>query len=134
MFFAKKKKLTLSILSEKLAICYLDKNSLLPEWAKDISFCSVTRTDSELSIICPQDKIPGGVLYEKNWRAFKLESVGYILTVGIIVYLAKPLSEKGISIFNISTYQTNYILVEENNFEKAVQILGKTCQILKDKE
>lgn len=124
-------KFTLSILPEKLAICHFDKNSPLPEWAENLSFCSITRTKEELSIVCPQDKIPGGVLAERDWRAFKLEGDLGLMSVGVIAALAKPLAEAGISIFNVSTYETNYLLVEEKNLEKAVEVLSKFCDIKK---
>ena len=126
-------KLTLSILPEVLGICHLDKKVSTPSWAEEGAvFSSVTRTKDELSIIYPQDKIPGGVLVEKNWRAFKLESVvDALYSVGIIAVLAKPLAEAKISIFNISTFQTNYILVEEKNLAKATKILSKICNIKK---
>ena len=122
-------KLTLSILPEKLGICHFEKNSQIPDWAKDISFCSITRTSDELSIVCPQDKIPGGVLFEKDWRVFKVEGLLDMYSVGIIAFLSKPLADEGISIFNISTYKTNYILVEEKNLAKAKDILSKFCEI-----
>ncbi len=127
----KTKKLVLSVLPEKLGICHFAKNSQIPDWAKDISFCSITRTKDELSIVCPQDKIPGGVLVEKDWRAFKLESVSDLFSVGIIASLSQPLASVGISIFNISTYQTNYILVEDKNLKKSAKILSKFCAIKK---
>lgn len=120
-------KLTLSILPEKLGICHFEKNSKIPEWAKNISFCSITRTEDELSIILPQDKIPGGVLVEKNWRAFKVQGpLGFSLT-GIVSSLSKPLADAKISIFYISTYETDYLLVEEKNLEKAKKILDTFC-------
>lgn len=120
---------TLSVLPEKLAICRLDEKSLIPDWALKESFFSITRTSNELSIVCFQEKIPGGVLFEGEWRAFKLESVGDIYSVGVIASLAKPLADEGISIFDISTYETNYLLVEEKNLQKAKKILGKMCEI-----
>ena len=123
------KKLTLSILPEKLGICHLSKNIPIPEWAQDLSFCSITRTSDELSIVCPQEKIPTGVMAELNWRAFKLEGDLDLTSVGIILSLSKPLAEANISIFNISTYETNYVLVEEKNFEKAKKILSGFCDI-----
>ena len=124
------KKFTLSVLPEKMGICHLGKNIPVPDWAFNKDFFSITKTEQELSIVCPQDKIPGGVLFEKDWRAFRLESVADPLyTAGIIVYLAAPLAEANISIFNISTYETNYILVEEKNFEKAKEALSETCEI-----
>ena len=124
------KKLTLSILPEKLGICHFEKNSPIPDWATRGEFFSITRTDQELSIVYPQEKIPAGVLFKKDWRAFRLEGfVDGIYAVGIIASLSKPLAELCISIFNISTYETNYILLEEKNLEKAKKILGKFCEI-----
>ncbi|MDI6883390.1 MAG: ACT domain-containing protein, partial [Patescibacteria group bacterium] len=90
----------------------------------------ITRSEQELSIVYPQEKIPGGVLFEKNWRAFKVEGiVDGIYAVGIIASLSKPLAEAGISIFNISTYETNYLLVEEKNLAKVKKVLSKFCNI-----
>lgn len=124
-------KLTLSILPEKIGICYFNKNSPLPDWVKNISFCSITRTKDELSIICPQDKIPAGVMIEKDWRAFKVEGpLGFTLT-GIVASLSKPLAEAEISILYISTYETDYLLVEEKNIEKTKKILSVFCNIKK---
>ena len=115
---------------EKLGICHFDKNSLIPDWALEkTNFTSITRTQNELSITLPQDKIPSGVLVERDWRAFKLEGDVELTSVGIIASLAKPLAEAGISIFNVSTYETNYILVEEKNLQKAKKILGRFCNI-----
>jgi len=124
------KKINLSILPEKLGICHLDKNSPIPSWATSGEFFSLTRTGQELSIIYPQEKIPGGVLFEKNWRAFKVEGVVEgLYSVGVIASLSHPLAEAGISIFNLSTYETNYVLVEDKNLEKATEILSKFCNI-----
>ena len=125
----KSPKLTLSILPEKLGICHLDKKSSIPEWAKEISFSSISRTPDELSIVCPQEKIPGGVMCEKDWRAFRLEGVIDMYSVGVIASLSKPLADAGISIFNVSTYETNYVLVEGKNLEKAKKILGEFCEV-----
>lgn len=123
-------KLTLSILPEKLGICHFEKTSPIPDWALEkTNFTSITRTMDELSITLPQEKIPGGVLVEKDWRAFKLEGEVELASVGIIASLSQPLAEAGISIFNVSTYETNYILVEEKNLEKAKEILGVFCEV-----
>ena len=122
--------LTLTLLPQKFAICYLDRKSPLPDWLEQEEFFSITKTDKELSIIYPQEKIPGGVLCEKDWRAFRVESiVDGIYAVGIISALAEPLAKAGISILNVSTYQTNYIFVEERNLSKAKEILSKFCKI-----
>jgi len=122
-------KLTLSILPETLGICHFDKNSPIPDWAKDISFCSITRTKDELSIVCPQDKIPGGVMIERDWRAFKVQGPLGFTMAGIVASLAKPLADAEISIFYISTFETDYLLVKEVNLERVKKILGEFCKI-----
>ena len=126
------KKLTLSILPEKLGICHLDKNTPIPSWALEgASFISIGKTRNELSIICPQDKIPGGVMFEKDWRAFKIEGPLGFTATGIVSSISTPLAKAGISIMYISTYETDHVLVEEHNLEKAEEILGEFCDIKK---
>ena len=122
-------KLTLSILPEKLGICHLAANSPIPSWAAEASFSSITKTSGELSIICSQEKIPAGILFEKDWRAFKLEGNVELSSIGVISALAGPLARAKISIFNISTYETNYVLVEDKNLKKAKAVLSKFCKI-----
>jgi len=119
-------KLKLTILPETLGICHLAKRSKIPSWVtSDDAFCSITKTEDELSIVCPQEKIPVGVMAEKGWRAFKVEGpLGFSLT-GIVSSLSAPLAEAQISILYISTYETDYLLVEEKNLEKTKTILSK---------
>ncbi len=124
------KKLTLSVLPEKLGICHLNQKSEIPSWSEEgISFSSIARTEKELSIICSQDKIPGGVLFEKDWRAFRVEGPLGFASTGIVSSLSVPLAKAKISIMYISTYETDYLLVEDKNLDKAVKILGKFCDI-----
>jgi len=124
------KEFTLSILPEKLAICHLDRKSSIPAWATDnVNFSSISKTPSELSIVCSQEKIPGGILAEKDWRAFRVDgSLGFVST-GVVASFANPLAEAKISIFYISTYETDYLLVKEENLEKAKEILESFCNI-----
>ncbi len=126
----KTKQLTLFILPEKLGICHLDEKSPIPSWAiENINFFSIAKTRNELSIVCPQDKIPGGILAEKDWRAFKVKGpLGFVLP-GIVASLATPLAKAKISIFYISTYETDYLLVKEESLEKATKILSAFCNI-----
>jgi len=125
-----KKKFILSILPQKFGICHFERKTPIPNWALEGEFFSITKTDQELSIVFPQEKIPPGVLYEPNWRAFRVEGiVEGVYAVGIIEALARPLAENQIPIFNISTYQTNYIFVEEKNLKKATKLLSEFCKI-----
>ncbi len=127
-----KKKFKLYLLPQRFGICHFEARSKIPEWVKKAEWFSITKTDQEISIVLPEDKIPGGVLVERGWRAFRIEGiVEGIFTPGIIATLSKPLADAKISIFNLSTYQTNYIFVEEKDLEKSKKILGKFCQIKK---
>lgn len=126
----KTKKIILLLLPQKFAICRFEKNTPLPSWSLKGDWFSVTKTDQELSIVFPQERVPAGVLVEKDWRAFRIEGIiEGIFAPGIIATLSKPLADGKISIFNISTFQTNYILVEEKNLKKAIKILKKFCTI-----
>jgi len=124
------KRFVLSVLPEKLGICHLLKTAPVPDWALGGSFSSLTKTEKEMSIICPQELIPDGVLFEKNWRAIRLDTVlDVFASVGIIATLIEPLAKAGISILNVSTYETNYILVEEGSLSKAIEVLNGFCEI-----
>jgi len=124
------KKFTLFILPKELGICHFSKNSPIPKWAeKSKGFYSITRTLDELSIVCLQENIPPDVMAEKNWRAFKVKGpLGFSLT-GIVASLSKPLAEAQVSILYISTYETDYLLVEEKNLQKTKEVLSEFCDI-----
>jgi uncharacterized protein len=126
----KTKKFTLSVLPEILGICHFGKNAPLPEWAThNNDFFSITKTHDELSIVCLQEKIPENVTAERGWRAFKVKGpLGFVMT-GIVSSLSSPLAEAEISILYISTFETDYVLVEEENLEKAERILSDFCEI-----
>jgi hypothetical protein len=124
------KKFNLTVLPEKLGICHFGKNAPIPEWAyHNCEFFSLTKTYNELSIVCPQDHIPENIMVEKDWRAFRLDGSLDIYSVGVIADLSVPLAKAGISIFNISTFETDYILVEEKNLEGAKKVLADFCEI-----
>ena len=125
-----KEKLTLFILPDKFAICHLDEKSYVPYWAtENVSFSCLTRTENELSIVCPENDIPGGILSEKGWRAIRVKGpLGFVMP-GIVSSLSTPLAEAEISIFYISTYETDYLLVKEENLDKTVKILSAFCNI-----
>jgi len=122
-------KLSLLILPNKLAVCRLENDAQIPSWATDDSFFSISKTDDELSIVCSENKVPDGIKSEKNWMAFKVMGpLGFSLT-GVLASLANPLAEAEISIFAISTFDTDYLLVKNDNLEKAVKVLSTFCNI-----
>lgn len=116
--------LTLSLLPRTYAICRLGSEARLPRWATSGRFFSVTRTADELSVVCEEPAIPGEVTREGGWRCLQvLGPLDFGLT-GILASLTAPLAEAGISIFAISTYETDYIMVKAVDLERAVEALS----------
>jgi uncharacterized protein len=113
--------LNLSLLKGRVAICRLSPTERIPEWAMaDASFCSVTRGKDELSIVCPESFVPEDIKQEAGWRLFKVAGpLGFELT-GILASMAGPLATAGVSIFAVSTFDTDYLMVKEQKLEVAL--------------
>ena len=122
-------KLTLSILPQNLSVCRFGPNDA-PQLPKE-GFYSITKTADELSIVCEESAVPPDCpKIEAGWRAVKVEGPLDFSLTGILASLANPLAEAGISIFAISTYDTDYVLVKSGDLSKAVEVLGRFCSVL----
>lgn len=116
----KRTNLTLSLLPDNYSVCRLGPEADIPPWALAGEFFSITRTEEELSLVCPQEVVPDGVQCEKGWRCIMvLGPLDFSLT-GILPSLTAPLAEAGISVFAISTFDTDYLLVKADNLQRAV--------------
>ncbi|EKQ57533.1 MULTISPECIES: ACT domain-containing protein [unclassified Clostridium] len=115
--------LSLRLLKEKYGVCRLDKTASIPEWSKESDFLSITKTWDELSIVCLESNIPNDVKHEKDWRILKVEGPLDFSLIGILSKISSILAENEISIFAISTYDTDYILVKDKDVDNAVNAL-----------
>ena len=115
--------LTLSILPDTFAICRLAPHSAIPSWVTASNFFSITRTPDEQSIVCRQSAVPNEIRSERDWRCLQVNGPLDFSLTGILASLAAPLANAGISIFAISTFDTDYLLVKENDLAKAIDIL-----------
>lgn len=115
--------LALTLLPDAFAICRLDVNAAIPAWATAGPFFSITRTAEELSLVCLQSLVPDGIRCERDWRCFKLAGPIPFTTVGVLACLVQPVAEAGISVFAVSTFDTDYLLVKENDLERAMAVL-----------
>lgn len=87
-------------------------------------FCFVGKTDEELSLVCPTGLVPGGAAdREDGWRAFRIVGVLDFSLVGILAPIAAALAEARIGLFAVSTFNTDYVLVKEESFDRAVTVL-----------
>ena len=121
--------LALTLLPQTLAVCRLDTNAPIPSWVEGDRYFSVTRTDDELSVVCTQERVPEGVEAERDWRIFKVEGPLPFHLTGVLASLATPLGEAGISIFAVSTFDTDYFLLKAEKLEEAKKILGSFCRM-----
>jgi hypothetical protein len=104
---------------ETLAVVRLGPGAEIPEWAESSSIFSVTATGTETSLVCAARSVPGKVRSHKPLTAFAVEGPLDFGLTGVLHALLGPLAEDEISVFTISTYDTDWILVHKNDAEKA---------------
>ena len=110
-------------IDEQFSICKVKDYSLV-----DLSheFTFVSKTDEENSLVCPTKYIPLNVLeLDHGWRAFRIEGILDFSLIGILSKISTILANHQIGIFAISTFNTDYIFVKEESFEKAIESLKK---------
>ncbi|HLK04473.1 MAG TPA: ACT domain-containing protein [Candidatus Acidoferrum sp.] len=115
--------LTITVHPELFGICRLEPGAEIPVWANSEKFVTVTRTASELSIVCEEARIPEGPMAERGRRLLQVEGVLPFSLTGVLAAIAAPLAEAHVSIFAVSTYDTDYLLVSDADLERAIQVL-----------
>lgn len=95
------------------AICKLPAEDAIPGWALSGAFTSVTRTADELSIVCPADNLPPSINPAQHWICSRLKGPFAFSQVGILAAFIDPLVQSGVPIFAISTFDTDYVLIQE---------------------
>lgn len=115
--------LQLEILPSVLAVCRLGADEPLPDWALAGTFISITRTSDELSIVCLQEEVPPDVRCEKGWRCLRVEGPLEFSEIGVLASLTAALAAADVSLFALSTFDTDYLLVGEGDLERAVTAL-----------
>ncbi|MGB8321555.1 MAG: ACT domain-containing protein [Candidatus Acidiferrum sp.] len=113
----------LSLLPNQYVILKLAADAETPKWAANGEFFSVTRTSDELSIVTAFANVPGQMRIESKWRVLKVHGPFALDEVGVLAALAAPLSAAAISIFVISTYDTDYLLINEQQCDAAISAL-----------
>jgi len=115
--------LTIEILSDELAVCRLPVDAAVPNWVWTGEFTSITCTDDELSLVCAADSVPDGVRHTPGWRALRIRGPLDFSLVGILAGISGVLAGAAISIFAISSYDTDTILIRCEQLESAVDAL-----------
>ena len=112
----------LKILDYKLSVCKVANVSDI-DLTADIFF--IGKTDEELSLVCRTEDTPENTTERSDgWRGFRIQGVLDFSLIGILSKLSGILAEHKIGIFAVSTYNTDYILVKEENFNRALEVLA----------
>ncbi len=115
--------LRLELLPDEYAMSRLDAGSAIPEWALKGPLWSVTSTVEELSIVCLARQVPPNTRRSSDWRAFRVAGQLDFSVTGILLAIATPLAQAKISIFAVSTFDTDYVLVPLAQLENAAAAL-----------
>ncbi len=113
--------MVLKKIEHKLSVC---KVTDISDIDLNSDFYFIGKTDEELSLVCKTDAVPYKTIErDDGWRGFRIQGVLDFLLIGILSELSGILAEHKIGIFAVSTYNTDYILVKEENFDRAMEAL-----------
>ena len=109
-------------IDHRLTVC---KVTELSDINLDTDFYFIEKTDDELSLVCRTEDTPQNTIErDDGWKAFRIQGVLDFSLIGILSKLSGILAEHKIGIFAVSTYNTDYILVKEENYERALTVLA----------
>jgi hypothetical protein len=114
----------LSVLDGHFAVCRLPACAPWPV-PRPGPLLSITRTAEETSVVCLRENAPRGARVEEGWRALKLEGPIPFEEIGVLSALSGSLARAGLSLFALSTFDTDYILVKAAHLAAALEALEK---------
>jgi hypothetical protein len=121
MMHVEEKHMELEIIPSELTICKLSSTHNLPF---DASFFFLGKTDQEVSLVCKTEDTPAETLdREDGWRGFRIKGILDFTQIGVLSSLSGILARNQVSIFVVSTYNTDYLLIKAEQFENAMHIL-----------
>ena len=107
---------------QDFSICQVEDYSLVNLESK---FCFIGKTDEEKSLVCLTSEVPSNVIQQDDgWRALRIQGVLDFSLIGILSKIATILAEHHISIYAVSTYNTDYVLIKKENYQKGLEVLG----------
>ena len=108
-------------IDHNFSVCQVEDYSLV-NLNSEYSF--IGKTDEEKSLVCITDEVPANVIQrDDGWKAFRIQGVLDFSLIGILAKIAAALADNGISIFAVSTYNTDYVLMKRENYQKALDVL-----------
>jgi uncharacterized protein len=128
--------ISLTLLRDTLAICRFEAGTDLPAWAQKAGdFHSITRTSDEVSIVLPQKNIGNQeISCERDWRALRVDGKLDFSLCGVLSSILDILKDASVPVFVISTYDTDYVLVKEQEVTKTTAALRKSFAVNKEQK
>ena len=120
----------LVVMGGRYAICRFGPKALVPSWVDHGGFWSVSRTPDELSIVCQEDLTPVGVNAQRGFSCLKVLGPFDLSEVGVLAALTRALAGAGISMFAISTFDTDYLFVKEEILPDAIDTLREAGHVV----
>jgi hypothetical protein len=118
------------VLPEEVSVCRLNGAPIPPEWENGSGFFALIRNGNEVTVVCESRSVPAGVQSEAGWVVLETEGpLGFHLT-GVLHGILQKLARVRISVFVVSTFSTDCVLVKRENLEDAIRELGKSYQII----
>ena len=88
------------------------------------TFVFLSKTDEELSLVCESAYVPSdAIAIEAGWKAFRVAGTLDFGLIGIVANITQVLAEAGISVFVVSTYNTDYIFLKSKDFDKGLALV-----------
>ena len=116
-------RLRLRVIAGRFALCRLEPQAAVPAWASGDGFVCVTRTAEELSVICPEGRVPSDVRQIRGYVAIGVDGPLAPELVGVLASMATPLAEASIPIVAVGTFDTDYVLVRAIDLDRATTAL-----------
>ena len=111
-------------IEQDFTVCQVKDYSLVN---LDSEYSFIEKTDEEKSLVCITSEVPENTIQrDDGWKAFRIQGVLDFSLIGILAKIATVLADNGISIFAVSTYNTDYVLIKKENYQKALNILQTT--------
>lgn len=115
--------ISVTVLPGEVAVCRLAADADVATLIEAHPIYSVTRTSDEVSLVCSAESAPDGAAVERGWRVLKVTEILDFAQVGLLASLLDPLMKERVSVFVISTYNTDYVLVKEDDLKVAITAL-----------
>ncbi|MBV7534987.1 ACT domain-containing protein [Duganella sp. sic0402] len=122
--------ITLEQTNGDYAVCRLAPDAALPAWADGGGFVTISRSAHELSVVCLTERVPADTQQESGWTCLRFVGPFAFGATGIVLSVVRPLSEGGLGVFVVSTFDGDHLLLKTSDMAKAAALLERAGHVL----